>query len=72
MVEPYDNVANDVVAMQECDPAETHKYGIVATGAAVRSGFEITRIVERPSRLGSLEPLPQRPLHPSAGDIRDP
>jgi UTP--glucose-1-phosphate uridylyltransferase len=36
--------------VQECDPAEAHKYGIVAKGADVHTGFEITGMVEKPAK----------------------
>jgi UTP--glucose-1-phosphate uridylyltransferase len=48
MVELYEQTGSNVIAVQECDPAETHKYGIVARGAEVHSGFEITDMVEKP------------------------
>jgi len=50
MVELYEQTGSNVVAVQECDPAETHKYGIVARGAEVHSGFEITDMVEKPKQ----------------------
>ena len=34
--------------MQECDPAEAHKYGIVGKGGDVHNGFQITSMVEKP------------------------
>jgi len=48
MVELYEQTGNNIVAVQECDPAETHKYGIVGRGRDVHSGFEITGMVEKP------------------------
>jgi len=48
MVELYAHTGNNIVAVQECDPAETHKYGIVGKGADAHSGFEITAMVEKP------------------------
>jgi UTP--glucose-1-phosphate uridylyltransferase len=50
MVELYEQTGSNVIAVQECDPAETHKYGIVARGADVHSGFEITGMVEKPKK----------------------
>lgn len=49
MVELYEHTGNNIVAVQECDPADAHKYGIVAKGAAVETGFEITGMVEKPA-----------------------
>jgi UTP--glucose-1-phosphate uridylyltransferase len=48
MVEFYEKTGGNVVAVQQCDPAEAHKYGIVGEGNAVDSGFEITGMVEKP------------------------
>ena len=50
MVDLYEETGGNVIAVQECDPAEAHKYGIVGKGAAVHSGFEITGMVEKPKR----------------------
>jgi UTP--glucose-1-phosphate uridylyltransferase len=49
MVALYGETGNNIIAVQECDPAETHKYGIVGKGADVHSGFEITGMVEKPA-----------------------
>ena len=48
MVELYGETGSNIVAVQECDPAETHKYGIVGRGQDVHNGFEITQMVEKP------------------------
>lgn len=48
MVELYGQTGSNVIAVAECDPAETHKYGIVGAGATVGEGFEITGMVEKP------------------------
>ena len=50
MVELYEKSGGNVVAVQECDPAEAHKYGIVAKGGEVGNGFEITAMVEKPEK----------------------
>ncbi len=50
MVDLYEKSGGNVVAVQECDPAEAHKYGIVAKGAEAHSGFEITAMVEKPAK----------------------
>ncbi|EXL09561.1 UTP--glucose-1-phosphate uridylyltransferase GalU [Aquamicrobium defluvii] len=49
MVELYENTGSNIVAVQECDPAETHKYGIVGRGEAAHIGFRITGMVEKPA-----------------------
>src|SRR5690606_29716371 len=48
MVELYDKTGGNVVAVEECDPSQTHRYGIIAKGETVHSGFEITGMVEKP------------------------
>ncbi len=48
MVELYGETGSNVIAVAECDPSETHKYGIVGAGAARGGGFEITGMVEKP------------------------
>lgn len=48
MVELYEETGANIIAVQECDPAETHKYGIVGKGKAASSGFELTGMVEKP------------------------
>jgi UTP--glucose-1-phosphate uridylyltransferase len=48
MVEFYDKTGGNIVAVQQCDPEDAHKYGIVGEGKSVASGFEITGMVEKP------------------------
>jgi UTP--glucose-1-phosphate uridylyltransferase len=50
MVDLFERTGDNIVAVQECDPAETHKYGIVAKGADRHTGFEITAMVEKPKQ----------------------
>jgi len=50
MVDLYQRTGGNVIAVQECDPEEAHKYGIVARGAEVHTGFEITGMVEKPAK----------------------
>ncbi|MET3661899.1 UTP--glucose-1-phosphate uridylyltransferase GalU [Aquamicrobium ahrensii] len=49
MVELYENTGSNIVAVQECDPAEAHKYGIVGRGEPAHTGFRITGMVEKPA-----------------------
>ena len=49
MVELYEKSGSNIVAVQECDPAEAHKYGIVGCGENVHTGFNITGMVEKPA-----------------------
>lgn len=39
----------NVIAVEQCDPSETNKYGIVGKGPDVGSGFEVTAMVEKPA-----------------------
>jgi UTP--glucose-1-phosphate uridylyltransferase len=48
MVELYEQTGGSVVAVEECDPNETQKYGVIQKGQAVHGGFEITGMVEKP------------------------
>lgn len=48
MVELYEETGNNIIAVQECDPAETHKYGIVGRGEETHTGFRVTEMVEKP------------------------
>lgn len=48
MIELYETTGNNVIAVQECDPKDAHKYGIVGKGADAGTGFEVTEMVEKP------------------------
>jgi UTP--glucose-1-phosphate uridylyltransferase len=48
MVDIYERTGGNLIAVQECDPAETHKYGIVGKGEGAHGGFRITGMVEKP------------------------
>jgi UTP--glucose-1-phosphate uridylyltransferase len=48
MVDLFGQTGGNIVAVQECDPEEAHKYGIVGHGKPVHNGFEITGMVEKP------------------------
>jgi UTP--glucose-1-phosphate uridylyltransferase len=50
MVELYEQTGNNIIAVQECDPKESHKYGIVGRGEDAYSGFRITEMVEKPKQ----------------------
>ncbi len=49
MADLYENTGGNIVGVEECDPAETRKYGIVGRAADVHSGFELTGMVEKPA-----------------------
>jgi UTP--glucose-1-phosphate uridylyltransferase len=50
MVELYNETGGNIVAVQACDPADAHKYGIVGRGAPAAGGFEISQMVEKPAK----------------------
>ena len=48
LMELYEEVGGNVIAVEECAPEETSSYGIVAMGTSVQHGFEVTGMVEKP------------------------
>ncbi len=48
MVAVYEEAGGNVIAVEECDPAETSKYGIVGVGEEKGDAFRITAMVEKP------------------------
>ncbi|MCQ0988609.1 UTP--glucose-1-phosphate uridylyltransferase GalU [Jiella sp. LLJ827] len=48
MVALYEKTGGNVISVEECDPNETEKYGIVGKGEEVGNGFTITGMVEKP------------------------
>ncbi|MDD9910419.1 MAG: UTP--glucose-1-phosphate uridylyltransferase GalU [Ahrensia sp.] len=50
MMDVYNKTGGNIIAVQECDPEEVSSYGIVAKGADVEGGFEITDMVEKPKK----------------------
>ncbi|MBL8584319.1 MAG: UTP--glucose-1-phosphate uridylyltransferase GalU [Rhizobiaceae bacterium] len=48
MVALYEKTGDNIIAVEECDPAETQKYGIVGKGDDVFNGFKLTGMVEKP------------------------
>ncbi|WP_421852624.1 UTP--glucose-1-phosphate uridylyltransferase GalU [Oricola sp.] len=49
MMDAYDEIGGNIIAVQETTPELAHKYGIVATGQAHGRAFEITDMVEKPA-----------------------
>lgn len=47
-MELYERTGGNVIAVEQCDPTETNKYGIVGKGREVGSGFAVTEMVEKP------------------------
>ena len=50
MVELYNETGGNIVAVEECDPKDTHKYGIVDKGEQIGDGFRINGMVEKPEQ----------------------
>ncbi|HTO34023.1 MAG TPA: UTP--glucose-1-phosphate uridylyltransferase GalU [Pararhizobium sp.] len=50
MVELFEQTGGNVLAVEECDPEQAHKYGIVGKGDPVGGGFKITQMVEKPAK----------------------
>ena len=50
MIELYEQSGGNVIAVEECAPDQTHKYGIVGVGDTIGSGFRITEMVEKPAK----------------------
>ncbi|WP_181703028.1 UTP--glucose-1-phosphate uridylyltransferase GalU [Chthonobacter albigriseus] len=49
MVDAYERTGGNVLSLEECEPAMTAQYGIVALGATVQEDvFEVTGMVEKP------------------------
>ena len=48
LMDLYNEVGGNIVAVEECAPEETSKYGIIGRGSAVRHGFAVTKMVEKP------------------------
>ncbi|PRD42539.1 UTP--glucose-1-phosphate uridylyltransferase [Phyllobacterium phragmitis] len=49
MVDLYRRTGGNLIAVEQCDPSETGKYGIVAKGREIGKGFEISGMVEKPA-----------------------
>lgn len=49
MVKLFETTGGNIVAVEECDPTETTKYGIVGKGRPVGRGFAVTCMIEKPS-----------------------
>jgi UTP--glucose-1-phosphate uridylyltransferase len=48
MVSLYEQTGENIIGVQEYNPAEAHKYGIVGRGASIGDGFRINSMVEKP------------------------
>jgi UTP--glucose-1-phosphate uridylyltransferase len=48
LMDLYQEVGGNVIAVEECAAHETSSYGIVGIGASVKNGFEVTDMVEKP------------------------
>jgi UTP--glucose-1-phosphate uridylyltransferase len=50
MVDLYAQAGGNVIAVQECEADQAHKYGIVGVGETIGEGFKITQMVEKPAK----------------------
>jgi UTP--glucose-1-phosphate uridylyltransferase len=50
MMELFVKTGGNIIAVEECDPALAHKYGIVGVGEEMAGGFRITGMVEKPAQ----------------------
>jgi UTP--glucose-1-phosphate uridylyltransferase len=48
LVEVYKRTGGNLIAVEECDPSQTSRYGIVGVGAAEGNAFRVTSLVEKP------------------------
>ena len=48
LMDLYNDVGGNVVAVEQCAVEDTSKYGIVGMGEKTRHGFEVTQMVEKP------------------------
>jgi UTP--glucose-1-phosphate uridylyltransferase len=49
VIDLYDQTGGNVLAVEQCDPVEASRYGIVGKGHAIGSGFAVTEMVEKPA-----------------------
>ena len=49
VMELYEQTGGNVLGVEQCDPLETHRYGIVGKGRSVATGFAVTEMVEKPA-----------------------
>ncbi|MEM6615148.1 MAG: UTP--glucose-1-phosphate uridylyltransferase GalU [Pseudomonadota bacterium] len=49
MMKAYDRLGGNIIALEECDPELTHRYGIVGVGEDHGVGFEIDGMIEKPA-----------------------
>lgn len=48
LIETYNQTGGNLIAVEECEPDQTHRYGIVGKGDTVGDAFRITAMVEKP------------------------
>lgn len=48
LIETYNQTGGNLIAVEECEPDQTHHYGIVGKGDTVGDAFRITAMVEKP------------------------
>ncbi|MDZ7823074.1 MAG: UTP--glucose-1-phosphate uridylyltransferase [Ahrensia sp.] len=50
MVDVYNEHGGNIISLSTCDPEEAHNYGIVSKGKDLGDAFEITSMVEKPTK----------------------
>lgn len=50
MMDLFSKTGGNIIAVEECDPALAHKYGIVGVGQEMDGGFSISSMVEKPAQ----------------------
>ena len=50
MMDLYSESGGNIIAVEECEPDQAHKYGIVGVGEKIGDGFRITGMVEKPAK----------------------
>ena len=50
MTEVYEQTGGNVIALERCDPALAHQYGIVGIGEKAGAAYPITSMIEKPAK----------------------
>jgi UTP--glucose-1-phosphate uridylyltransferase len=59
LIDTYNQTGGNVIALEECDPSQTERYGIVGKGETTADGsaFRITAMIEKPKPAEALSNL---------------
>ena len=72
MVEQYNEVGGNLVAVMDVPKAHTDRYGILKTGKESGRWSRPSAWSRSRSRMRRRRPVDHRPLHPAAGGVRAP